>query len=225
MEKKIKKIKNNSQSILVSATEFVSDTWKNEKAVEALEKVKTVEDMEEAKKEFFSCLSVESKTQFKTLGIELPTDQVTLTLTLGSFVYDIIVPSIPKPSAPLRVAAYTKYLGDLAHKLMQEEFELTQEELDSVRKVLDDETLWSQVKIEADLSSSLSIPLSQNGIQIFDQVLKASIKLFEEEKEEEKEKEKEEKEKEKIGIVSEPVLDSVPEPVPAKAKRGRKPKT
>lgn len=212
MEKNIKKIKNTSQSILVSATEFVSDTWKNEKSVEALEKVKTAEDVEQAKKEFFSSLSVESKTQFKTLGIELPTDQVSLTLTLGSFVYDVIVPSIPKPSAPLRVAAYTKYLGDLAQKLMQEEFELTKEELDSLRKVLDDETLWSQVKVEADFNSTLSIPLSQNGIQMFDQVIKASIKLFEEEEE-----------------IPEEI--PVPEPVPTKAtkatkaKRGRKPKT
>ena len=196
-------IKNTSQSILVLATEFVSDTWKNEKSVEALEKVKTAEDVEQAKKEFFSSLSVESKTQFKTLGIELPTDQVSLTLTLGSFVYDVIVPSIPKPSAPLRVAAYTKYLGDLAQKLMQEEFELTQEELDSLRKVLDDETLWSQVKVEADFNSTLSIPLSQNGIQMFDQVIKASIKLFE---------------------IDVPVVPVVPVVATAKAKRGRKPK-
>ena len=204
-------IKNTSQSISVSATEFVADTWKNEKAVEALEKIKTAEnaeDLDQAKKEFFSSLSVESKTQFKTLGIELPTDQVSLTLTLGSFVYDVIVPSIPKPSAPLRVAAYTKYLGDLAYKLTQEEFELTQEEFDSLLKVLDDDSLWSQVKIEADLSGSLSIPLSQSGIQVFDQVINASIKLFEESEPQE--------------VVSEPA----PEPVvPGKAKRGRKPKT
>ena len=86
---------------------------------------------------------------------------------------------------------------------MQEEFELTQEELDSLRKVLDDETLWSQVKVEADFNSTLSIPLSQNGIQMFDQVIKASIKLFE---------------------IDVPVVPVVPVVATAKAKRGRKPK-
>lgn len=202
---------NISQTIFVSATEFISEAWKNEKTIETLEKVKnssTKEETEKAKKEFFDFLSPESQKQFKTVGIELPTDNVKLTLTLGSFIFDIIVPSIPKPSAPLRLAAYNKHIGDLAEKLTQPDFDLTLDELESLRKVLDDDGLWSQVKIEADLGSSLSIPLSQNGIQMFDQVINAAIKLFEPEKlEEEKEEPKKEKKKE------------------SPKKRGRKPKS
>ena len=185
--KKIKKIKkmteNIKQTILVPANGLLSDSWINEKSLAALNLVNTSgpETLAQAKKDFFNSLSIESKTQFKTLGIETPNDLIKLNLTLGGFVFDIIVPSLVKPSAPLRLAAYHKQIGELAEKLIHSCFELTQMELDLLRGPLDDDILWSKVKIEAEVgdAENISIPLTLDGVATFDKIIQAAVKLFE----------------------------------------------
>ena len=209
-------VENIKQTILIPAAGLISDAWRNEKTLAALDVVNAAsqENLEQARKDFFENLSVENKVRFKSVGIEVPTDLIKLSLTLGSFVYDILVPSIPKPTAPLRLAAYKKHLGDLAQQLLQPEFTLTAEELESLRTVLDDDALWLKVRVEADVGdSNLSLPLTQEGLTAFDQVIQAAINLFEPEKTAEKVEEKIEK-----VLEEEEVL-----PV-EKKKRGRKPK-
>jgi hypothetical protein len=131
------------------------------------------------KKDFFNLLPDEYKNHFNQIGIMLPTETVDITLTLGDFLFDIIVESIPKPTAPLKLAAYNKGIGDLAEKLLAPEFELTESELDAVRKVMDDDVLWGKVKVDAELNNSgKTLVLSQTGISIFDKVIQGAVNIF-----------------------------------------------
>jgi len=169
--------KNIKQTVKINGNTLFSRGWATKENVECLKKA--IENpTTQNKKEFFSLIPDEYKVQFNQIGITLPTETIDITLTLGDFLFDIIVESIPKPTAPLKLAAYNKGIGDLAERLLAPEFELTESELEAVRKVMDDDVLWSKVKVDAEINGGKTLALSQAGISIFDKVVQGAVNIF-----------------------------------------------
>ena len=101
------------------------------------------EDVEAARAQ----LSPETKKALDLLGVQLPSDLLPVTLTLGSLLFDIHYADSTPPEAPLRRALYERARLDFAGRLNQDSFELTADEAKKIEQVLSDDAAWEKVRV------------------------------------------------------------------------------
>lgn len=83
-------------------------------------------------------------------GAKLQEDRVPLTVSLGSLFFDLYEISAPQPAeAPLAQMIHKKRRDELATRLESEEFELSRQEINTIRPGLEDPKVWETVKLSA----------------------------------------------------------------------------
>lgn len=120
----------------------------------------------------------EYRTQLKAFGARLPSDNLDLTITLGSFFFDLYALVAKAPAAPLAQAIYQKKLQDLAVRLEESELSLSQEEVSIIKPSLENEAVWDKAVLSASVKvgdEKRYIQLSNKAAPYFAPVLNAAV--------------------------------------------------
>jgi len=138
---------------------------------------------QEERQEILDALSPAAKEKLAALGVELPTDLVSVSLNLGSMMFDTLYSHKFPPGAPLRRAIFEKTKQDFALKLSSPEFELTDEEVKSLETILGTDELWDKVQLSVhtggpDAASKIHYSFGSGIAANFNLVLGACIEAF-----------------------------------------------
>lgn len=128
-------------------------------------------------------LGPEAKAALLGLGAKLPTDLVPVTLSLGTLLFDIYYSAQTAPDAPLRKALFEKNRQDFAVRLSGDSFELSDQEIEDIELVLDEDDKWRKVGITiytgGPTEATKKYYTFGHGIAgNFNNVMKACIEIF-----------------------------------------------
>lgn len=163
----------------------VTDKFQSEecnKATNELIKSRNQGDDTEAKTALLATYTQEEKDLLNQFGVELHIDQIPVTITLGSLIFDIYTAETKQPEAPLAKAAFARKIQELAAQLNQDEFTLAADVHNTVAKVLSDDEKWSKSKFSAAVRAANGeeayTTLSHVGVQYFGQIIEACLDIF-----------------------------------------------
>jgi len=148
-------------------------------------RITDVKDKERVKllKEINKLLPPALKEELKALGVSSLVDELPLELSLGSFLFEIIMTGRVAPQAPLKLALFQKQTQELATRLQEDTITVTPEDLQLVKAVLDDDVKWAKVQVNATIKLAKaireSVTLTPNGVSMFGDILAAAIDIFE----------------------------------------------
>lgn len=119
--------------------------------------------------------------KYKSLGVELPSDLIKVTMTLGSLVFDLFQVTMKPPTAPLAAALFSRRVQSLAARLQKDEFELADDLLDQVRPALEDEKLWATTNLTIYTlvkGQKNYLQVNNNAAGFFPNVVTSAINVF-----------------------------------------------
>ncbi len=88
--------------------------------------------------------------ELDALKVKLPSDLVPVSMSLGHLFFDLYSSCAPEPAAaPLAVAIFKRNMEKRLTRLMEEEVELTSDEISVVKRALEDPNIWENVKLTA----------------------------------------------------------------------------
>lgn len=154
--------------------------------VEELKKGNDFEAVAKVKDEIKSLMPTWMANDCEKLGIEDPTDQVFLEISLGDVLFELYSHALIMPQAPLARALQTKKAGEFADVLSKPTFDLPKEMKPLVEKTLTNDELWARFTVSAfyyknELERGV-ISLNNEGLFQFKKIMSAVLKLFLEEK-------------------------------------------
>lgn len=126
-------------------------------------------------------LNPQKVEQYKSLGANLPSDMVRVTLTLGQLVFDMFTITAEPPKPPLAAALFSKRVQNLASRVQNDEFDLTDELLGQIRPALEDDKKWAEINLTVYATvdgKKYYIRLNSNAAAFFPNVIQAAIKVF-----------------------------------------------
>lgn len=182
--KNIKETKNFSAFMLTNC-EFDQNIRTLSSQLAAVED-KNSEEAVRLKAEIVSAMTPDQKKQLANFGATLPYDGVSITLDLGSFLLDMYKNSCKVVNSPLGQLVHQKRLGELADTFSQEEFEIPESAIETIRVSLFDEQSWSKCSITAnaqvvngDTTKSVYFQINSQGAAFFKEILKeASLAVY-----------------------------------------------
>ena len=146
-------------------------------------------------------LSPELKAEIASLGVSCLLDDIPLELSLGDFLFEIIMSSRKAPQAPLKLALFQKQTQELATRFQSDTLTINSDDLQTIRSVLDDDVKWTKVQITASVKSAEatrdSVTLTANGVSMFGDILASAIEIFDTKVEKKKADKKVDKKKKK----------------------------
>lgn len=123
-------------------------------------------------------LSDKAKEGLASVGAESPNDLVNVTMTLGSFLFDIYICHTKAPEAPLNLYLHNKKLAEFATDLSKGELVVPKEVLDVVKDVLSDKNKWESTNFATFTmvnGHKKTIGMKAAGASYFNQILTAAI--------------------------------------------------
>ena len=136
---------------------------------------KGIENSDE-KSEIHNLLPLDVRARLNSFGVHLPTDKISMTMSVGDFFYSIYIAHVEKPEAPLAIKRYERKLSDYAELMYKEEIDLPEDMRSVIIEVMLDDNKWKNTKFGAiiDTGPKKYIIISHKGITNFEQVLKAA---------------------------------------------------
>lgn len=131
--------------------------------------------------ELQAALSPKALADYLALGARLPSDMITVEMSVGSLVFDLYQSTAVPPKAPLAVALFSKRVQKMATDSQKEEFELDDSLLAQLRKPLEDETLWNTLDLTLTTTvagQKVFFRVNHNAAMYFPKVLEAALTLF-----------------------------------------------
>lgn len=190
------KIKNTTQTIKMTAMMIMpSASMISQQILQKMKEYGTAneENKDKVLSELKKMYPAQMKKDLDTLGCQTPMDTVDATLSLSSFLFDVYLSGIKPPIAPLALKIHEKKILDLAEKMKGvDEFEVTEEMMDVLINIMQDDEKWQNSKIHIEVidnnGQKLYVPLMHKVANLFPEVLEASIKMVMEYMESKKEK-------------------------------------
>ena len=105
------------------------------------------------------------------------TDQVSLTLSLDSVLFDMLVAQAPEQKLPIKIALHQSWVSDLAHRLSKKKITLTDKEMETLRELLDNDLKWQEIKVHAEISRD-TIEINSQGLSMFTDIMEALTSFF-----------------------------------------------
>lgn len=185
-------IKNFTETVRFTAESFLEPGSIDKKTTAlikeySLKKFENNEEKENFRSKIEKSLNPNTQQMLASVGAKVPFDPVDVSLEFSSFLFDVYEIGSIKPQAPLAAAAHNKRLQNLAERLESGNFNLTPEELSVIRKVLESDENWKNVKFncfietkkEDGSTQKMAIVLTTHGIQFYNKTLTAAVQLFE----------------------------------------------
>ena len=135
-------------------------------------------DKEEVKKKAIELLPKKTKEALNKVGAELPNDPVDVTLSLGSFFFDMYMTTAKTPEAPLARHVFQKKSMELASIVDQEEFALPDFAVGYIRSAMMEERDWKRANVSVSVKSGeefLFIPVRSEAANYFSEIMNAAV--------------------------------------------------
>lgn len=119
-----------------------------------------------------------TRKQLDHIGAETVNSDIGVSLTVGSFLFDLYATHTPKPEAPLLIHLFNKKMSEFAEILNKDEFDVPGEILECAKKVLADSELWKKTVVATYVSvgeEKRTIAMTSQGISYFGQILNQVI--------------------------------------------------
>lgn len=129
-------IKNIRQSLDFEIRSLLQTITPQETLAEIITAHNTLKDGELATKleEISSKLPAQLKAELERFGAKLPTDKISLNITLASFLFNLYTHKLETPESPLKRKSLEKKLQDFAAEIDKDEFEIP---MWAVKKLVD----------------------------------------------------------------------------------------
>ena len=118
--------------------------------------------------------------ELDSLGCEMPTDVVELSMALGDFLYHVYAVHTKKPESPLAIKRMERRLQDLAVLFGSESFEVPADVVSVVTSVLEDDKKWAASQFGATVTvkdQQKYIGLTSHGAKMFTKVIEEAVTL------------------------------------------------
>lgn len=191
-------MENISQTVPLMANLFLRNK-PSEQAIPELEKLisnpLSEEEKETVRSQALSLLSPKTLAECEQLGVQLPTDYVDVTVTLGSFLFDLYLGATPRPEPPLLQTIWKKDNTRLAEICDRPIITLQDMKglspsgspmrwYNVIRQVLTTEDQWKRITISGTYSVKdqlRGISMNCVGVLSFNKIIEAAGELFYEE--------------------------------------------
>jgi hypothetical protein len=148
--------------------------------VEALQ-AKGKDDEADKRAAAVAAMPESAKKELVDLGVELPTDTVTLHLDLGDLLMCAYYSKVVMPAAPVAKARVQMRLQRLAAESQKDDFELDAESLATIDGVISDDDLWKDLQVETYVfkgEEKITRICNSQVVSLFPEVLTALVEAF-----------------------------------------------
>lgn len=148
----------------------------------------TPEELERARDDLACRLPVNQIRELDSFGVKLPTDSVDLTVSLGSFLFDMYCCAEKAPVAPLARLVHQKKLMEVAPALSADVIKVPKDAIESIRKTLLDDKAWEAAIFVAvhtipatgtTPEKSAEVILKTSAASSFGKIIQAAAELME----------------------------------------------
>ena len=181
-----KHAQNMTETISVIGASLIDSKYLSDKLLEmGQEFLKTGDEKLASFMEDITCKPMNLQHRKNELGIRHPFERVTLRLTLGGFLFDMLKSehaSSPFDSPHQKILKDAR-LQELAVKCACGQLAITPDDLSSLSDISEG-SLWEKVIVHGHIehdSGLRSFPLSETGLTLFPNIMKAVRNLFEDE--------------------------------------------
>jgi hypothetical protein len=175
------KLKNVSETKTFPAISFYCDKLEDTEFLNKLNRAFSAspeEDLTDLKKEILDTCPANVLESLKNNGVEEPWATIDATTSLSQVVFDIFLKNVVPPVSPLKKKIFEKKIQDFAMTLDGDEIELPEEVSEILKKVLNDDELWTQQQFFVDIGEGKSFYLSYAGIERYVEIITMLINAF-----------------------------------------------
>lgn len=107
-----------------------------------------------------------------------PYSHIDITTNLGHVIFDIFMTHTEVPMSPLKKKVLEKQVQELAAMLNKSEFEIDDTIQALLRKVLNDDELWTKTAFSVETSTNKHMQVNYRGIEAFHKIIEKLVEAF-----------------------------------------------